>query len=63
MQLLIALLVFITGFMVFGSIFYGIAKFFFGKKLGNQDLTSTYSDRNKSINLKVNRSHNVYSFK
>jgi hypothetical protein len=62
MQLLIALFVFLVGFMVFGSLVYGAAKLFFNKKPGLHDL-HTDMNRNKSINLRVNKTHTAYSFK
>ena len=58
MDLLIVLLVILV-FIIFGSQFYGAAKFHH-KKLGNQKTKYT---RIHAGNLRVNKTRNPYSFK
>ena len=56
MDLLIALVVIIVGFMLFASLFYGAAKLFLHKKGG-------FTDLDGAPKLKVNKTRNIYSFK
>ena len=61
MDLLIALVVIIVGFMVFASLFYGAAKLFLHKKGDINDLD--VFPGHGSPKLKVNKTRNIYSFK
>jgi flagellar basal body-associated protein FliL len=62
MDLLIALVVFILGFMIFGSLFYAAVKFFYERKMSQREKDVRPYIRSAGT-LRVNKSHNVYSFK
>ena len=60
MDLLITFVVLSLGFLIFGSLFYGVARVFAKRK---HDFGPYADDRKRSVHVRINKSQNIYSFK
>lgn len=59
MELLIVLIVFVVGLMIFVALLYGAAKLLSNRKMRSKELVGT--DGYRSPKLRINKSRNIYS--